>query len=89
MDGDLAEDGLEGIGSRAPALDPVSAFAVTTLEDQLLIGLLDEDAEEFALDFEAGWVDSGLDLAGEMLIPMGNGPGQLEREPERGPDPSG
>ena len=39
------------------ALDAAAAFAVPPLEDQLLVGLLDEDPEEPALDFEPGVMD--------------------------------
>ena len=35
----------------SPALDAVAGFAVPTLEDQFLVGLLDEGPEESALDF--------------------------------------
>jgi hypothetical protein len=44
-DGDFAEGGPEGIGPCAPAPDADAAFAVTTLEDQFLVGLLDEGPE--------------------------------------------
>jgi hypothetical protein len=67
-DGDLAEGGLEGIGSCATALDAVAALAVATLDDQFLVGLLDEGTEESPLDFEPGLMDEGLDLVGEVAI---------------------
>ncbi len=45
-DGDLAEGGLEGVGPCPSALDAVAALAVTALEDQFVVGLLDEGPEE-------------------------------------------
>ena len=44
-----------------------------TLEDQLLVGLLDKDPEELPLDFEPGVRDERLDLVGEMLVRSGRG----------------
>jgi len=38
-----------------------------------LIGLLDQDLEEPALDFETGLMNVRLDLVGEMLILRQNG----------------
>ena len=80
LDGDLAEDRLEGEGSRPLPLDAGIGLAVPLLEDQLLVGLLDEDAEESALDLEAGVMDEGLDLIGEMLVLERHGQGHLKRE---------
>jgi hypothetical protein len=68
LDGDLAEDRLEGEGPRPPAADAGAAFASPVLQDQLSIGLLDQGLEELALDFEAGLMDVRLDVVGEMLI---------------------
>src|SRR5512142_478645 len=73
LDDDLAEGGLEGVGSCPAALDAAAAFAVPTREDEFLVGLLDEDLEEPALDFEAGVMDERLDLLGEMLVLVGHG----------------
>jgi hypothetical protein len=78
FDFDLAEDGLEGEGSCALPLDAGPGFAVPLLEDQLVIGLLDEDLEEPPLEFEAGLMDVGLDLVGEMLVLGRNGQGHVE-----------
>src|SRR5205823_13338658 len=64
------------------ALDAVAAFAGAPLEDQFLVRLLDEDLKEPALDLEAGLMDEGLDLVGEMLILLGQGDGHLELELE-------
>ena len=54
------------------------------LKDQFLIGLLDEDLEEPALEFETGLMHVGLDLVGEMLVlgrdGQGHPQGQFERE---------
>ena len=82
LDGDLTEGGLEGEGPCPPALDAAAAFAVASLEDQLLVGLLDEGSEEPALDFEAGLMDERLDLVGEMLVLVGQGQGHLKLELE-------
>jgi hypothetical protein len=73
FDSHLAEDCLEGEGSSAAPLDTGAGFAVPLLEDQLMIGLLDEGPEEPALDFEAGLMDMGLDQVGEMLVLGGMG----------------
>ena len=73
LNGDLAEDRLEGEGACPPPLDAGAAFAVPLLQDQFLVGLLDEDLEEPALDFETGLMDERLDLVGEMLVLLGMG----------------
>jgi hypothetical protein len=78
FDGDLAEDGLEGEGPCAASLETGPTFAVPLLEDQIVIGLLDEDPEEPTLEFETGLMDVGLDLVGEMLILGRNGQGHLQ-----------
>src|SRR5207249_5180457 len=62
LHGDFAEGGLEGEGSCPPPLDAVATVAVAALEDQFLVGLLDEDLEEPALDREPGLRDERLDL---------------------------
>ena len=77
-DGDLAEDRLEGEGSCPPPLDAGIGLAVPLLEDQFVVGLLDEDLEEPPLDFEAGLMDVGLDLVGEMLVLVRHGQGHLQ-----------
>jgi hypothetical protein len=79
-DGDFTEAGLEGEGARPSALDALAAFAVPLLEDQLSVGLLDEDLEEPALEFEPGLMDERLDLVGEMLVLVGHGHGHLQLE---------
>src|SRR4051812_38293145 len=83
LDGDFAEAGLEGKGARPSALAPLAAFAVPLLEDQFSVGLLDDDPEEPALEFQPGLMDERLDLVGEMLVSLGHGHGQLELEFER------
>ena len=50
LDGDLTEGRLEGERPRPPALDARTGFAVPLLQNQFLVGLLDEDLEEPALD---------------------------------------
>jgi hypothetical protein len=79
-DDDLAEDRLERLGSSPSPLNAGAVLALATLEDQFLVGLLDEGPEESALDFEARLRDEGLDLVGEMLILIGHGPGHPERQ---------
>ena len=68
LNGDLAEDRLECEGPCPPPLDAGAAFAVPVLENQFLIGLLDQDLEEPALDLETGLMNARLDLVGEMLV---------------------
>ena len=82
LDSDLTEEGLEGEGSCPPALDAAAGFTVAPREDQLLVGLLDEDPEEPALDFQTGLMDEGLDLVGEMLVLVGPGQGHVKLEIE-------
>src|SRR5208283_5045086 len=80
LNGDLAESRLEGVGTCPPPLDASAAFAVPLLENQFLIGLLDQDLEEPALDFETGLMNVRLDLVGEMLILLEYGQGHLQRQ---------
>src|SRR5208337_3772296 len=68
LHGDCAEDGFEGERSCPPALDASTGFAVPVLENQFLIGLLDQNLEEPALDFETGLMNVRLNLVGEMLV---------------------
>ncbi|HMB08741.1 MAG TPA: hypothetical protein VKP69_34055 [Isosphaeraceae bacterium] len=79
-DGNFTEGGLESKGSCPPALNATTAFAAPTLEEQFLVGLLDEDLEEPALDFETCLMDEGLNLVGEMLVLVGQGHGHLQSE---------
>jgi hypothetical protein len=53
---------------------------MTLLKNQFLIGLLDEDLEAPALDFETGLMDVELNLVGEMHVLKGNGQGHPQRE---------
>lgn len=80
LDGDCAEGGLEGERSCPAALDAVATLAVPALQDQFVVGLLDEGAEEPALDLEAGVMDARLDLVGEMLVLVGQGQAHLQLE---------
>ena len=57
--------------------------AVPSLEDQFLVGLLDEGLEEPTLEFEADLMDKRLDPVGEMRVVVGQGQGHLEPEFER------
>src|SRR4029077_6820435 len=83
LHGDLAEGGFEGEGSCPPALDARTGFAVPVLEHEFLIGLLDQDLEEPALDFETGLMNVRLDLVGEMLVLLWHGQGHLQRQLQR------
>ena len=66
-------------------LDASTGFALPVLENQFLIGLLDQGLEELALDFETGLMDVRLDLVGEMLFLLryGRGDPQCQFECER------
>ena len=83
LNGDFAEDGFEGERSCPPALDASTGFAVPVLENQFLIGLLDQDLKEPALDFETGLMNVRLNLVGEMLVLPWHGQGDLQRQFER------
>jgi hypothetical protein len=52
----------------APPLEHGITLAVPLLKDQFLIGLLHEDLEEAALEFETGLMNERLDLVGEVLV---------------------
>ena len=78
LNGDLAEGHLEGEGACPPKLDASATLALPLLQDQFLVGLLNENLGEPALDFETGLVDERLDLVGEMLILIGHGKGHLQ-----------
>ena len=54
-------------------MDTGAGFAAAVLQDQLLVGLLDEGSEEPALDLKAGLMDERLDLVGEVLVLGGTG----------------
>ena len=62
----------------SPAAGSGAAFALPLLEDQFVVGLLDEGLEEPALDFETALMDVGLDPLGEMLVLMRHGQGHLQ-----------
>ena len=62
----------------AAPLEAGPGFAVPLLEDEFLVGLLDEGPEEPTLEFEAGLMDVGLDLVGEMLVLERHGQGHLQ-----------
>ena len=79
-DGDLTKGRLEGEGSCPPKPDARAAFALPLLEDQFVVGFLDEDLEEPALDVQARVMDERLDLVGEMLVLVGHGQGHLQLE---------
>ena len=61
------------VNGRVPRCWCTAAFAAPVLQDQLLVGLLDEGLEEPALDLEAGLMDARLDLVGEVLVLGGMG----------------
>jgi hypothetical protein len=75
-----AEIGVEGEGSCPSKPDAGAAFALPPLENQFLVGLLDEGLEEPALDFETTLMDERLDLVGEMLVLIGHGQGHLQAQ---------
>ena len=68
LNGDLAEDRLEGERSCPPALDAGAAFAVPVLRDQFLVGLLNESLEEPALNFQTSLMNDRLELVREMFV---------------------
>ena len=71
------------VKGRVPRLDASTGFALPVLENQFLIGLLDQDLEEPALDFETGLMNVRLNLVGEMLVLPWHGQGDLQRQFER------
>jgi hypothetical protein len=83
LDGDLAKGRLEGEWPRPPALDTGAGFAAAVLQDQLLVGLLDEGSEEPALDLKAGLMDERLDLVGQVLVLGRHGQGHPQRQLQR------
>ena len=60
-----------------------AGFAAAVLQDQLLVGLLDEGSEEPALDLKAGLMDERLDLVGEVLVLGRHGQGHPQRQLQR------
>jgi hypothetical protein len=61
---------------------PASPFAVPVQKDQFMVGLLHEDSEEPALDFEASLMNERFDLVGEVLILIGHGQDHLQTQLE-------
>ena len=82
LNGDLAKGRLDGEGSCPPKPDAGAAFALPPLEDQFLVGLLEQDFVEPALDFETDLMDVRLDLVGEMLVLGWHGQGHPQRQLE-------
>ena len=81
LDGDGAELGHEGIGAGSAALDPLAKVAVTDLENDLVVGLLHQGAEQAALGLQAGGkVDVGLNAMGQMFILGGHGEGDAQSQ---------
>jgi hypothetical protein len=84
LNGDLTENRLESEGPRPLPLNASIVFAMPLLQDQFVVGLLDQDLEEPALEFETRLMNVGLDLVGEMLVLVrhgqGHSQGQIERE---------
>ena len=70
------------VNGRVPGIDP-HGFAAAVLQDQLLVGLLDEGSEEPALDLKAGLMDERLDLVGEVLVLGRHGQGHPQRQLQR------
>ena len=67
--GNLAKDRLEGEGPCSTALDAGAAFALPTLQNQLLVGLFQEGLEESNAGLRA--------LPGERLSQSGRGDARL------------
>jgi hypothetical protein len=82
-DGDLTEGGLEGEGPCPSTLDAITSFTMPSLEDQLLVGLLDQGPEESALEIETGLMDERLDPVGELVVLVGQGQDHLQPEFQR------
>ena len=82
LNGDLAEDRLECEGPCPPPPDAGAAFAVPVLENQFLIGLLDQDLEEPALDLETGLMNARLDWSGRCSSCCTSGQAHLQRQSE-------
>src|SRR5262249_53575294 len=61
-----------------PPLDPLIPLAVTTGQDQLPIGLLDERPEELSLDLQTGGMDVRLDRLRQMRVLGGHRQGDLQ-----------
>ena len=61
----------------------MTALAMPSLQDQFLIGFLDQGLEELALDFKAGLMYARLDSVREMLVLLWYGKRKIQREPER------
>ena len=71
------------VNGRVPGVDTGAGFAAAVLQDQLLVGLLDEGSEEPALDLKAGLMDERLDLVGEVLVLGRHGQGHPQRQLQR------
>ena len=56
------------VNGPSPGWITSAGFAAAVLQDQLLVGLLDEGSEEPALDLKAGLMDERLDLVGGVLV---------------------
>ena len=68
------------VNGRVPRHGYQRGFAAAVLQDQLLVGLLDEGSEEPALDLKAGLMDERLDLVGEVLVLGRHGQGHPQRQ---------
>ena len=71
------------VNGRVPRPGYSAGFAAAVLQDQLLVGLLDEGSEEPALDLKAGLMDERLDLVGEVLVLGRHGQGHPQRQLQR------
>ena len=71
------------VNGRVPRHGYRHGFAAAVLQDQLLVGLLDEGSEEPALDLKAGLMDERLDLVGEVLVLGRHGQGHPQRQLQR------
>jgi hypothetical protein len=65
VDGDGAEDRLEGERPSAAELDAGAALTPAPRQDQLPIGVLDQGCEQGPLRLQSGPMDMGLDGVGD------------------------
>ena len=77
-DGDGTERGDESVGPGAAKPEAPALVTVADLEDDLVIGLLHQGAEQAALDLQAGGADVGLDAMRQVRILGGHGEADVE-----------
>ena len=77
--GDIAEDLLESERASSSALNAGEALAVQASYDQFLLGLLHEDVDKTAVNFETSLINGRFDRVGEMLVRAPHGQGNAQR----------